>query len=84
MARIDGGAIVLDARIDGADFTRDAKRLSGAARELDIAVRLADGTIIVTDNQFVVGSSNNIVGSFTGIEVPTGASIAIVNATEYN
>ena len=52
MARIDGGAIVLDARIDGADFTRDAKRLSGAARELDIAVRRAGEALRVSAGRF--------------------------------
>ncbi len=65
-------------------FEVSGRNQGSSEASLDIAVRLADGTIIVTDNQFVVGSSNNIVGSFTGIEVPTGASIAIVNATEYN
>ena len=52
MARIDGGAIVLDARIDGADFTRDAKRLSGAARELDIAVRRAGEALRASAGRF--------------------------------
>ena len=52
MARIDGGAIVLDAWIDGADFTRDAKRLSGAARELDIAVRRAGEALRASAGRF--------------------------------
>lgn len=65
-------------------FDVSGRNQGGSAATLAIKVRLNDGTFIDTEHTLSLGNSENSVKTFTNIEVPTNASIALVNTDDSN
>ena len=65
-------------------FDVSGRNQSSNPATLAVKVRLSDGSFLDTENEVSMNSSENKVCSFTGIEVPAGASIALVELSGYN